>query len=58
MFNPWDAIKDKLEEWGERLERRIIVRVMRIVADVLEAHPTTPEILRRKADHLEGGGKL
>lgn len=48
-MNPWNAIKGKLDEWGDALERRIIARVLDIVADVLAEEPTTPTVLRQKA---------
>jgi len=57
MPNPWSAIKDKLDEWGEALRRRIMADVLRLIAEVLEAKPTTPQILRAKADALEAAKK-
>lgn len=54
-MNPWIAIKGKLDEWGDALERRIIARVLDIVADVLAAEPTTPTVLRAKAQAMREG---
>jgi len=54
-MNPWNAIKSKLDEWGDALERRIIARVLDLVADVLAAEPTTPTVLRAKAEAIRKG---
>lgn len=57
MLNPWDAIKGKLDEWGDALRRRIIAEVLELVADVLESKPTTPEVLRAKANAIRDLGR-
>lgn len=46
------SIKDKLKEWEEQ---HLIPRILEMVADILEAKPTTPDVLRSKAAELRMG---
>lgn len=52
MPNLFDSFKQQLEDWAEQ---HIFPRVLEIIADVLEAKPTTPDILRAKAAEFRKG---
>lgn len=53
MDNPFKEKPDFRPEWLDKFEHHILAKVLRILADVSDAKPTTADVLRAKANDLE-----